>query len=327
MITKQEKREFKELGLSYISPNDDVEIVTARIKMSKSITPATINALNKLTIKLGINTIQTAHVEKVLKDGVLFDFGTVDEDVIYSESIRGRELYTKGILDLPFPRCMFKFKSYATEVQQDAEYFSLIDKKPTGIVVTVYIKSVMLNERVITPLATFEISDNNTSINGREGLEGTLLHPYYSEPMMVKEALNGAYKMAFCSLMILNTRYVPYISKVVPRTFNGINRTAKAKNSIVYVDGKIYTSLASTKKGNKKRTPHLRRGHVRTLATGKQIWVRDCLVNFTGGGDKNQLFSNEKSYKVLHDPSAEQVINNALVKSKKQSFLSLFARA
>lgn len=327
VITKQQKRVFKELGLSDICVNEKHDLVSARIKFSKPITPAVISSLVKIERQTGLNTPLCKHVHSVLERGVLFDFGNIDEDVLYKEAMRGRKLYTEGILDLPFENCMFRFKSHASQVGESVEVFSLIHKSEKGMIATAYMKTTINHELVVMPVGTFELWDNKyhtvPEVQGRQKLEGEMLHPdpilYDSD--LLKEQMGIAYKSIFCPLLILNTRYVPSKTKTVPRVFNSIDRANKAVNTTVFVDGKIYAELAKVKKTHNKRIPHLRRGHVRTLKSGKQIWIRDCLVNFTTNQDINQLYSNQRSYKVIHDQYAETIQDNDLIKQKKPNWM------
>jgi hypothetical protein len=325
MINTKQARELREHGLSFVSINTEANIISARMKFSKCITPASIACLNSLAKEQGLKNVQTKHIQDVLDEGVLFDFGTIDEDVIYKESMRGRKLYSQGVLDLPFEKCMFKFKSSASQIGERIELFCLINKNSNGMIITGFIKSNINGEQVLMPVATFEITDHkyNTlpDMPGRELIQGYLLHPKNIGEDLEKEYINILYKSVFCPLMILNTRYVPFTKKVVPKTFKGVKRSKTSESSIIFVDGKLYTEFAKAKTNQNKRTPHLRRGHVRTLCSGKQVWVKDCLVNFSANSDINGFSSNDRSYKVIHNQTSEVITNNQLLKKNNPDWM------
>lgn len=106
------------------------------------------------------------------------------------------------------------------------------------------------------------------------------------------------------SLAVLNTRGVSWSSrKTIPNRRGGIEKVGMHRLASPY-----FTALGDRRRASEKvsgegepRThasprPHVRRGHLRHLASGETIWVRDCLVNVASEGEE-ALFERT-AYKV-----------------------------
>lgn len=105
----------------------------------------------------------------------------------------------------------------------------------------------------------------------------------------IRALIDSMLDPCLASLVMLNTKGVDYTEKKPPRPERrraekeGVPAPSHWQiNASEYFTALRHTGASSggdAKASHASPIPHIRRGHSRTLSSGKQTWVRDCLVN------------------------------------------------
>lgn len=251
----------------------------------------------------------------------VFDFGVIEDALLKRESLRAAPLLVKGLLDLPFPRVMYRYRflpdaetqGETLELMSDDGHYTaqpfvtVIHRRPLGwratdlscippTIVTKYKLPHELGHR-------WEVAASATVTAGTNPLTGqpqwktvgdrytdTEHIPANMQLDATDRLLGGLADTITGLTLILSARGVPRRVEHPPERLNA----KRAKNGrpplprVTYVDARYYTDAARrTDHGGTHASPvpHLRRGHPRRLHSGRETWVRDCIVNATSVHD------------------------------------------
>jgi hypothetical protein len=241
----------------------------------------------------------------------MFDFGKFNSDDLWDNAKRGFELFKEGFLRLPFENVVFVADvtppvGDGVGIKTSRLYVFASEIDNNDILINVFgdfrVKSSIGSgyKLIFAPMSTVIFSTHSED-TGKDILKYDTSNSD-TNPLMNKDWLrimqNAAIRLIVGGSMLLNTKGMPVTQKGNPLVFNP--KSKEAPSLITYIDTNSYTrALTNTLKSTKR--PHLRRGHIRNLADGRKVWVKDTMINFhlNGGIDATTLFSRKK-YQFKH---------------------------
>ncbi len=223
----------------------------------------------------------------IISDGEWFDFGTLKDGDLHNAHEQWKPFAREGLIDMPFPKTVFRVRYDIREKPKfEGDYLDLIfaiDQPDIGGTFTVCCMILRLSKR--DPIALM-----NLAIFSRQSLQAFAL------------AHDAGALGIFPLWLILNTKGVPKIVETPPEKLN-LARVKAGKSPLkpfTRVDAQAYvTALRETERMESEGgvghhaspKPHLRRAHLRHLASGKIIPVMGCIVN---GSDALKIAQREK---------------------------------
>jgi len=237
-----------------------------------------------------------------MKNAQQFSFGTVEDVRLKQESVRAGPLIAQELLSLPYKSVIYnytmvpdpadvppeiveagplKFCTLATIVEKDklkdplpgplffaADFMFAKDPK----------RQFPRSTRKYLMLLVGGVAFQSDEARGK--WSGEVMD---SSDMDLQDSV-GAVAEGVASLsMILSTRGVP-LELHEPKESQQKSRIKKGKSmlpTVTHVDTqRYYAAMSNAEKGHHASpVPHLRRGHIRRLASGKNTWVKDTIVN------------------------------------------------
>lgn len=253
----------------------------------KHVSPATVaQVVQTVTDGAGRFPVYDATLDR-LRSAEYFNFTELDFDVLHSEALRAEELIALGLLRLPYTNTIFNI--VATEQNANAKdgYFVIASQNETLIEMIMYrvtLESTALNRSFLTAFAWIRI-DTRAIRRGEPGNAGSPLlvsqrwvgHPDSGEKIL-NEEMTRTVQSVFAALLILNTKKVEASQSPDSKAWQGITRSGDKPCLVTTVKAGEYFRALNESTARAGPRPHLRRGHIRRLASGEQTWVRDCVV-------------------------------------------------
>lgn len=324
--------DLKAKKINKIAYHPDSKIITADTKRSTPLVPSTITSIIDAVESKGEGVDCSSLIKEICYDAHYFDFGVITNRALHESATRSHSLFCDSALDLPFDSVIFKYIRTFEDDTPDEDNIVFIKKTDRGVKLSSFCKIKEGYSAIITSGLDIEIFKSCTLEKGRvrfsyRPLFTTFkdLDNYYDEKYLLGY-LKHLHEDVFGPLLILNTRYITNKESTEKNLFDYRNRDKELGNKCINIDGQLYSDLATKTKGsNKRKAPHLRRGHIRKLKNGQSIWVRDCVVNIPSS---NGVFKNKQRYKVVvNEPisTGRKIANNPL-KTEKISYLSRFKK-
>jgi len=239
-----------------------------------------------------------------IKSAQQFQFGEVEDTRIKTEALRAGPLIADGHLSLPYSSVIYNYTLKPDLADTPPEMMDQRVKFCT-------LAAVVPNDKMIDPLpgplffaadfvfappSEFEKFGRKSSrkylmtlIAGVAFQANPAVGKWQGE-VIDKPDVGGIFNQLVCvadgvaSLsMILATRGVPTELRE-PTEQQQKSRIKKKKSilpAVTHVNTqRYYAAMSNTEKGHHASpVPHLRRGHIRHLASGKNTWVKDTIVN------------------------------------------------
>ena len=238
-----------------------------------------------------------------------FDFGLVEDTRIKAEAFRAGPLFGQGMLDLPYESAIYNYTLQPDPDDEGTKRAGIENERFRFTTLVCKIQApVFLRDPVPGPgyiAADFIFVPKNEwegpplqrkygailagaavfqSDIGEEKWKGRMVdqQPEVKQRMDHHDLVSLADGVGALS-MILATKGVP-LHKVIPSEKQQRARVKKGRPLLPVVTKvdthRYYEAMQNTEKGtHASPVPHLRRGHIRNLADGRQTWVRDTIVN------------------------------------------------
>jgi hypothetical protein len=230
----------------------------------------------------------------------VFDFGDIDTHFISEECRRGYAPVSAGLIQLPHPVCLLRWHANA-----DAETcgFKLDDDMVLGV----------RDQDECFEIVLYNVTGAGFCVAGRwsartgqlEEVASSTACKEFRPPSqcLSRTGLEDAAFQLIGLLMILNTKGIR-LERTEPTKSEQRKRRDQGKpplKRVTHVDVRHYIEACKNADGggtHASPVPHRRRGHIRQLPTGKQTWVRDCIVNVRNLGEES--LEQRSRYKVIH---------------------------
>jgi hypothetical protein len=271
----------------------------------------------------------------------VFDFGVVPDATIRRESVRAAPLLVDGYLDIPFDTVLFRYRfvpevrvteTFRNEFPDVADWAEFLNQmhdfqnfetlvirrgeREWDVCDFVQLVPAMLGAldlripagvRAFEPVSAARIRAIRLP-DGTPGFESSRSWMPMQNPTPNAEKAMAAGLAdtiaAFC--LIANARGVPQEYVPAPRKLNV--KRERAGNpplpAVTFIRTEVYCAAAhNTDRGGTHASPvpHLRRGHRRTLASGRVTWVRDTVVNCRS---REEAAASRDHYEVVPPPRA-----------------------
>jgi hypothetical protein len=221
----------------------------------------------------------------------VFDFGEVPTSFLTDEAHRGFEPFHERLLRSPFPVCMMRYRLTlsATPAVTVSLALAACDLGQDRIDLAVYDIS---NDRLFGKL----FCTPSTRQSGFMEQKGVALET-------LKQETRSDLNVYIALLMILNTRGIR-LETVEPTKTEQRKRREQGKpplKRVTRVDVRHFMeAVKNSERGGTHASPvpHRRRGHLRQLPTGKQTWIRDCIVSVRFA---DEGLAPRTRYQVVHD--------------------------
>jgi len=238
-----------------------------------------------------------------MKNAQQFQFGEVEDTRIKEEALRAGPLIAEELLSLPYPSVVY---NYTLKPDPEDVPKEMWDQRVKFCTLAAVVPKHKMIEPLPGPLifaADFCFADPNDSkfdVRFTRKYLMTLVAgvAFQANPdegkwqgeVIDKPDVGGLFNQLVCvadgvaSLsMILATKGIPTELRE-PTDKRQRQRVKKKKSllpSVTHVDTqRYYAAMSNVGKGHHASpVPHLRRGHIRRLASGKNTWVRDAIVN------------------------------------------------
>jgi len=237
-----------------------------------------------------------------MKNAQQFSFGTVEDVRLKKEAVRAGPLIAQELLSLPYPSVIYNYSMIPDPADVGPEIveagplkFSTIaaivdkgkmkDPLPGPLIFAAdfmfakdpkrqFPKSTRKYLMIVVGGVAFQSHEEE----GR--WEGEVMH---ASDMGLKSTVACIAEGVGALSMILSTRGIP-LEVHEPKESQQKSRIKKGKTilpTVTHVDTqRYYAAMMNTEKGHHASpVPHLRRGHIRRLASGKNTWVKDTIVN------------------------------------------------
>jgi hypothetical protein len=215
----------------------------------------------------------------------VFDFGRVDASFLKDAAIRGSLPFIEQLIRVPFPVCVLRYRYKFTTGQESNLVLAAWDRGEGGVEAVMYDSDRELMRSTTAVCRGKDLCDTAVRRDKHSG-----------EPDVAALAhLAGL-------LMILNTKGIRR-EVIEPTKKEQRKRRDQGKpplKRITHIDTRHYVEACkNTDRGGTHASPvpHRRRGHLRQLPTGKQTWVRDCIVNVRS----REELEPRTRYQVVHN--------------------------
>jgi hypothetical protein len=226
--------------------------------------------LSKEQISAAINEQPNFFIESI-EHLEYFNFGAYDEKEMHQmvgDLFHGQDAFNKGLIKTPYKDCYYRIKS----IKRDLNIFSR-----------------RLDDRYI--VAVFSVDGDRSHLNVIMTLKDNEKDQflYTGESVDKTRDTAKAARLVFQMLtLLLNTKNLPMRREEPSRKLQD-KRAKKNKPPlpiITYIDYRDYKrALKNIGRTHASPVPHLRRGHIRRIPPtrwhpeGKEVWIKDCLVN------------------------------------------------
>jgi hypothetical protein len=213
------------------------------------------------------------------KDWATFYFNS--EDLGDGENLKDTawDFYRQGILKIPFDKTLFVFNNYFNYPKADHRRFILC-MKPTPLMFSNKKADYIFFEGVFNDEGDLFYKPYIGQLSKEYGV----IHKgAYNDPITIKSTEVAA-DILLSACVMLGTNCVEKTYFEIPAKINK-KREKKNKpplNDYTIVNLKNHRSEKTQSTGSHASPKaHWRRGHIRTLRSGKSVAVQPCLVNFT----------------------------------------------
>jgi hypothetical protein len=282
----------------------------------------------------------TVTLRSMIVNAQVFDFGPVPDELIRTESVRAGPLLGRGMLDIPFDCVLYRYRfrpdmeitqrfreavpreywdDFRSSMDTEQRFTTLILRRGKQfwtvadfVQLTAPMRAVLdLDLRgglhAWEPVAAADIEafiDDRGEAAFRSGKSWSPANTVNTPDAQRAMAAGLADTLAALSL-ILAARNVPQRVDPAPAKLNAKRaRQGRAPlPRVTHVNAGLYvTARSNTDRGGTHASPvpHLRRGHMRHLASGRLTWVRDCIVNARSAAEAER----RERYEVDIDPSS-----------------------
>jgi len=238
-----------------------------------------------------------------IKSAQQFQFGEVEDTRIKTEALRAGPLIADGHLSLPYESVIYNYTLKPDPNDVPKEMWDQRVKFCTLAAVVPKFKMIKPLPGPLIFAADFVFANPNDSkfevrftrkylmsLVAGVAFQANPAEGKWQGEVIDKPDVGGLFNQLVCvadgvaSLsMILATKGVPTELRA-PTDKRQRQRVKKKKSllpAVTHVDTqRYYAAMSNAEKGHHASpVPHLRRGHIRHLASGKNIWVKDTIVN------------------------------------------------